>query len=686
MSQLRILSRLYGVQPGFRTADGRVHRADPEALISVLRSLGASVYNRSDVSDAIAYRRQQLADRVIAPCNVLWQADEPHIFIRTKTENQKFTLTIQYEDGNLARKSGQISPKGRCPILLPHQPPNGYHRLQLETGGAVYHSHLIVAPKRCYQPTPTRRWGVFAPLYAYRSQRCRAFGGPDYQSLVELGTWVAEKGGDVVATLPLYAQFLEESAEPSPYSPISKLMWNELYLDLQTLAADLQDSPVPRFLTSNEFLHRSNHLADQSHANYEQWASHRRPLLESLAQSAWQPDAPEYDALQQFVATTPYVADYARFRATGARHGICWKQWPEPAAKGDLSSSDWDAAEWRFHCYVQWQCNRQLAQTQAALQNRGCLLYLDLPVGVHGNGFDAWQFRSIMAPEMSAGAPPDTFFVCGQDWSTPVLDPEKSRESGHAYFSHTLRTVLRYADIVRIDHVMALHRLFWVPRGYSPKQGVYVHYPAEELYAILALESHRNQCVLVGEDLGTVPAHVRSAMTDKGLRRMYIGQYELVAKPGDAPSDVVTNTVASLNTHDMPTFAGFCTGRDLIGNLQRGEISTAEKERQQSEREKQLATLARLLVGESDAAEPALWPMFVSCLTRLAKSDAWLLLVSAEDLWLETDPQNVPGTSAELPNWRRKFAKLLEHWDSLPGLREILERVNAVRNFSDKSS
>src|SRR5207253_8981248 len=212
------------------------------------------------------------------------------------------------------------------------------------------------------------------------------------------------------------------------------------------------------------------------------------------------------------------------------------------------------------HLYVQYRMRQQLRATPG--------LYLDFPLGVSAGGFDAHHYAAQFAKGASVGAPPDAFFTKGQNWGFPPLDPDAIREHRHAYFRACIRNHMEHAGILRIDHHMGLHRLFWIPAGGEPKDGVYVRYPDEELYAILTIESHRHNCVVLGEDLGTVPEYVPRAMRAHGVRRMYVVQYEL--KPeGPAPAGrPPAESIASINTHDMPTFAGFWSAEDVDDRLE----------------------------------------------------------------------------------------------------------------------
>jgi 4-alpha-glucanotransferase len=321
---------------------------------------------------------------------------------------------------------------------------------------------------------------------------------------------------------------------------------------------------------------------------------------------------------------------------------------------------------------------RSLAE-KAGISGPG--LYLDLPLGVHSDSYDVWRERASFAVGVSGGAPPDTFFTKGQEWGFPPLQPEAIRADGYAYLRRCLHHHMQYAGLLRIDHVMGLHRLYWVPQGLGPLHGVYVRYPAEELYAVYCLESVRHQTILVGEDLGTVPDSVRPAMARHDVHRLYVGQFELRNDPNQPIMPPAPGAVASMNTHDLPTFAAFWRCLDLEDGRNLGLYDDGVVRHEAYRRRQQLGLLLEwlrrvgLLQGNSDEAN-----VLRACLCFLAGGPASAVMVSAEDLWQATDPQNVPGTWRERPNWQRRAAVALEHFDEMPELVATLRALNdAVR-------
>jgi 4-alpha-glucanotransferase len=301
---------------------------------------------------------------------------------------------------------------------------------------------------------------------------------------------------------------------------------------------------------------------------------------------------------------------------------------------------------------------------------------------VNRDGYDVWRERNVFALEASGGAPPDAFFTKGQNWGFPPLQPDGLRDQGYRYYIQCLRHHLQHAKMLRIDHVMGLHRLYWIPHGFASTEGVYVHSRAEEFYAIISLESHRHRAQVIGENLGTVPPYVNAAMARHNIFGMQVNQFLVSADPRQALEVISRGIVASLNTHDTPTFAGFWNGADIRDRNELGILSSMEAEFLYRERAGQCERLIQELIslGELDPGSRDLMAILRAWLFRLAGTNASLLLVNLEDLWLETEPQNVPGTWEERPNWRRKARLALEQISATGAVEDTLRRINDIRH------
>ncbi len=407
----------------------------------------------------------------------------------------------------------------------------------------------------------------------------------------------------------------------------------------------------------------------------------KRRALEELCRCCFADASGRLDSLQRFAEEHPVVADYARFRAAVEKQHSLWPSWPSPLREGILKEGDYDESVRRYHLYVQWLAHQQVEEVAQKAGETGVGLQLDLPLGAHPEGYDTWRNQDIFVRDVDMGAPPDTFFTRGQDWACPPLHPEKLRQQGYRYYIDCLRHHLRQAAILRIDHVMGFHRLFWIPKGMDAKQGLYVRYPAEEFYAILTIESQRHKAIIVGEDLGTVPPEVRPAMSRHNLRRMYVLQFDLTPDPKSALATAPTGMVASLNTHDMPTFAAFWQGLDILDRKELGLLNETSARQEMARRQSLKQALVGFLQQEGLTKEPSddLPSVLRAVLAFLSASQAGVVLVNLEDLWLETLPQNTPGTWRERPNWRRKARYSFDTFQRLSQVTSELHEIDRIR-------
>jgi len=666
------LARLYGVELGYEAMGGGRHRADEQALRLTLRALGAPVDEEGSLRDALRLRRAELSALGVQPVTVAWNGALSKLHLRLKhDEVVNAHVVIRLENGAVITQQCTATPLRSRPrngwqpthSLRIGKLIHGYHQLQVETAGATHETHIISAPRHAWAPQDVRAWGVFCPLYALRSDDDCGVG--DYTDLRQAAEWIGSLGGGFVSTLPLLSTFLDAPFDPSPYSPVSRLFWNELFLDIRRVPGYSGDACEGDAL-------RSASLVD-----YRRTAAVRRKSLEQALRDAG--DGVR-EQIRLFAEAHPHALDYARFRAVCDRRRDGWLVWPDRLRDGDIRAGDFAPDDVTYHLFVQWQADEQIAGLAAAHDAGAAALYLDMPLGVHPDGYDAWRFRDLFVPGVSAGAPPDPLFTAGQDWGFRPLNPRALRASGYSYFIQSLRHHLRHARMLRLDHVMSLYRLFWVPYGLGARRGVYVRYPEDELFAVLVLESARHQAVVVGEDLGTVPPAVRRAMDAHHIHRMYVGQFEMAPDNRPVVREPEEPVVASLNTHDMPTFAGFWRGSEIDDQQELGLIDAAGHEEAMQRRAALRAALSREVAG-GGTVDPAVARQRI--LERLSQSPARYLLVNLEDLWLEEQPQNVPGTSTEKPNWRRRTRRSLEEIIRDAGIRRMLRSIGDRRPNSN---
>ncbi|MBI3742659.1 MAG: 4-alpha-glucanotransferase [Chloroflexi bacterium] len=560
--------------------------------------------------------------------------------------------------------------------------PPGYHTLHLEMGSRQGESFIISAPRQVFA-VPSRTWGLFAPLYALRSTRDWGIG--DFTDLDALARWVGNLGHGAVGTLPLTAAFLDEPYEYSPYMPVSRRFWNEIYLDVDQLANSVRPEPIasPERSRKEGRAARSGALPGlrkQPLVDYKAVMAAKRQVLEPLARQFFATGASQRDDYRRFVAGQPHLDGYARFRAAVEQSRKPWPDWPSRQRSGHLTRGDYDEAVAGYHRFVQFAAHRQLGEVAAAARKSGPGLYLDLPVGVHPSGYDIWQEPDAFATGLSTGAPPDALFFGGQNWAFPPLHPDGIRRTRYRYFIDSVRRLLSVAGILRVDHVMGFHRIYVVPPGLGAKEGTYVRYNAAEFYAILSLESHRSRSWIVGENLGTVPAYTDRALATHGIGGQYVVQYRLDARAPDGLAPVPPGWQAGTNTHDMPPWAGFWQGVDITDRQNMGLITREQARIASKQRSQATSSLAKRL-RKVGALRGQATPMAThnAVVERLAAGKAALVMASLEDLWGETLPQNTPGTSRERPNWRRKVRYPIEQFTQMRDVIEPLEALAASR-------
>lgn len=687
---LLALAKLYGVQGSYIDQRGRTVRVGRASLLAILRALGAQVGRTADIGHAVGARRLELAGRAVEPVATAWNGRLAPVRIRLAPAASRRRAEIVLEDeggGAILAGTATLEATARVDVagrrfvehdlVLPpelaaaaRRLPFGYHRLTLRVGPREESALVVSAPRTAVDSAPGS-WGVFLPLYALRTRDCWGVG--DLGDLLELAKWVAGLGGDLVATLPLLPAFLDDGPvfEPGPYSPVSRLFWNELYADLDSVPAPPRATAM---LRSPDFRRGLARLRSAPLLDYAGAMAAKRRVLEMLAREPGE----ELEGGR--------AADYAAFRANAERRGTTWWSWPQAEREGRLPRYGGDRDSYRYHLFVQRLMERQMADTASRAAAAHAGLYFDLPVGVHPDGYDVWRERAAFVLGASAGSPPDMFFSRGQDWGFPPAHPEGDRLNGYRYFRSCIEHLFRHAAVARIDHVMGLHRMFVVPSGMSPADGAYIRYRPQELYAILALESHRHGTVVVGEDLGTVPAAVRSAMRAHGIHRSYVMEFDLSADRRRAISPPPERSLASLDTHDTPTFAAFWRGLDVRLRLHEGWVDDAQARGELRYRDRlRRAVVAYLRARRRLAGRSPPSPVAIvrAVLAELAAGPARMVVANLEDLWLETRPQNVPGTTGDLyPNWRRPARFAFEEFSrkrSVVRALRTIERERAAR-------
>lgn len=577
---------------------------------------------------------------------------------------------------------------------------------------------LIVAPDRCHIPDVlqrgTRLWGFALQLYSLRSDRNWGIG--DFQDLATVVEWAGKQlGAGVIGLNPLHALKNSKPYHISPYSPNSRLFLNDLYIDVEQVAECKTAAEVRKRLADPSFRAQLDAARKSELVDYNAVASAKRAVLD-LCYRAFlrdnfegvEPDLKPktargwffYHYVQQ--EGEPLV-QYALFQALEDERqfvqsrSVIWTDWPEhyrtPAsgALGEFKRRHMKKV--RFFQYLQWVAADQLKRLVGKAHEAGMPIgfYHDLALGSDRYGADGWRFQDVLALKADCGAPPDAFAPEGQNWGFSPADPLRLRASGYQYFIEMLRNNLRYGGAIRIDHVMALFRLFWIPRGLPASKGTYVHYPAEDLLAILALESTRAKTLVIGEDLGTVPDWVRDRLGTAGVLSYRVFYFERTGSgawkpPGSYPAQ----SLAVVTTHDLPTLGGYWEGTDIetrakLGLFPSEQARIAMLAERQVEKSWMLAALkSESLLPSGVSDDPAQTPAMTTELAEaihqyLARTPAWMVLANVEDVIGTRAQANLPGTVDQHPNWCRKLSATVDELVRDPRFERLADQLRSVR-------
>jgi 4-alpha-glucanotransferase len=601
--------RAWGLLPHHVSTGGSRSSASAETVDALLAALGAD-RRRPDLDD----------DRPL----VVVQGECPRAGGDEEGASSA-SSEIELEDGSTRA----------CGERLPADLPLGYHRLH--AGGRS--RLLVVTPPRCHLPA-VRGFGFAVQLYATRS--AASWGIGDLTDLAGLAGWAAGLGAATLLVNPLHAGLPLLPIEPSPYFPTSRLFLDPLYLRPERAGGD---TDVSDLAAAARLLNRDRRIDRDQVALLKMRALEREFI-----------DTADPGEAEVALEARPRLRDFGLFCALAERHGRDWRNWPRPLARRDptaiRAAAEELAGRVRFHAWVQLQLDRQLEEAGAALP-----LIRDLAVGFHPGGADAWLWQDLVVPGVTVGAPPDTFNTLGQDWGIAAFDPWKLRTAGYGPFIETLRANLREGAGLRIDHVMGLQRLWCIPSGGGPADGCYLEYPAGDLLGIVALESVRHRATVIGEDLGTVPAGLRSRLRRRGLLSYVVLLFE--DRP---PARWPRQALAAVTTHDLPTVTGLWDGSDLRARRRSGLPASASATEELVERIRQDGGPPR--DAESSAA-------VVHAHRRLAGSRCTLLAATLEDVAEVQERPNQPGSAGESPNWSLALPLPRERLQELPMARQL---------------
>ncbi len=717
------LAGLAGIEPGYWDIWGNYYETSEETKRTILAALGLPAWDEALAETSLSTVEDEAWSRPLPPVSVVREGEALSVPLSLSTAaGDPIAWQVTEEGGRVHRGTvGRADLDGdgvrqvdghtleRMRLDLNLDLPIGYHELRLD--GAKEAMRLIVCPRRCHLPPGLadggRQWGITTHLYTVRSERDWGIG--DFTDLGDLAEQAASLGASTLGVNPLHSLFPQNPEHASPYSPSSRLFLNPVYLDVEAVPDWGKSDEARALMSSPEFAAELARVRALPFIDYTAVSRLKMQALERLHESFRRH---HLEGKRKSARATAFrrfreeggerLRRYAIFEAL-AEHlgeGGRWPQWPDaykrPESKAVAAFAKRNPERVEFHEYLQWEADRQLGEAARRAADAGIEvgLYRDLAIGADPNGADAWSQQDVIVHRGRVGCPPDPFSLLGQDWGTPPPHPRAMRDQAYEPFIAILRANMRHAGALRIDHVMGLMHLFWIPAGELPKAGAYVEYPFEDLLGILALESRRHQCLVIGEDLGTVPDGFRERMAEANILSYRVLYFE---KDGDrfkGPDEYPALALACVSTHDLPTLVGFWAGADL--DLKKRLAQFPDDDAERGEREGRVHDrwlLLKALEAQGllpDGADPdnvdgiGMTAELAGAVHRyLALSPASLLMVQIDDLTGEAEQINLPGTNTERPNWRRRLSRPLSALGEAPLLRIL---ADALRERRPKAS
>lgn len=676
---LRALAERLGVLPEYRESGTNARRiTSDDTRETLVRAMGFDAETEATAADALSAIERQTAERLIPPVRVLAEAKAASATLRVRTAGPS-DWRVEVLGESIERQVTEGRSRSASFVAsLPRNLTAGYYDVTVAVSGSggerTSHQRLIVAPQRCFTVEEAigdrRAFGICANLYTLRSAGNDGVG--TFTDLGELVRWSAKRGAAFVGVNPLHAT-RNCGHEISPYSPISRVFRNDIYLDIHAVPELEHCDEARRIMESDEYLRAVSAARASDAVRYQRIAQLRRPILRALHRVFLE---------EQGDGASPRARGYRKFIDSGGQSLTAFATF----LADETNDGEAVAEEIDFYRYVQFELDRQLRVVADTARESGMPLglYTDLAVASGGGGFDAWAYPTMFAKGVDLGAPPDAFSDDGQNWGMPPIVPFRLREDGYRYFVELVRSAMSHAGALRIDHAMGLLRQFWIPTGRSGKEGAYVRFPADELFAILAVESRRHGTVVIGEDLGTVPRGFASLLSRWGILSYRVMYFQRNRRGRYLPASRYSKrALVTSSTHDHPPLECFWQGHDL--DLRRGvdqiptdaAYATAVAERV---KEKQWLTdrLRREGVVNHDAALDTPAGRCRAVNAFISKTDAPLVGIMLDDLAGETEPVNVPGVPCErFAAWTRKMSRPVEELMEAESVATALEGVEA---------
>ncbi|MFT2091291.1 4-alpha-glucanotransferase [Paraglaciecola sp. 2405UD69-4] len=713
-----------GIESNYTDAWGKPTTISNTTKEKLLHLMGYQVDNPQALIEQVEEEANQSWLAPLGPVQVVRSHEDLHIAVRLPIElvDDEYQAVITTEQGENVCCSfipidGQLTNVVHIEdiefqeyvVQLEVSLPLGYHSLSLQVDGDELASTLlIIAPDSCYKPQSiqdgNKVWGVSVQLYCLRSEN--NWGVGDFTDLAFLVDKAAKQGAQFIGLNPIHALYPAQPEVCSPYGPSSRRWLNFIYIDV-TKVEGFADSTVQALVNAPEFTQKLALVRDTDSVDYETITDLKLTALETIFEYQntrfLSKNTKMNRAFKQFVteggSSLQTIAVYDALQESLSDKGL--PSWGWPVFPEELSDFDKPAVKSfskknkkriKFFMWLQWQAAMQLEQANqvANANNMSIGLYRDLAVGVSEGSAEIWGNKELYCIDASVGAPPDELGPLGQTWGLPPMDPEKLYQQQYQPIIDLFRSNMHASGALRIDHVMALLRLWWVPKGDDATEGGYVYYPVDDLLGILALESHRNESMVIGEDLGTVPPEIRDKLAENGVYSYRVFFFEQ-AKDGGfySPSHYPTQSMATLTTHDMPTLKGYWDCLDLVLGKELGLYPNPEVlENLYHSRHRNKQAILDTLHGHRSVNEEVGTDVNYVGMSRalnfgmqkhLAGGASELLSLQLED-WLEMDkPVNVPGTSSEYPNWRRKLTKDLQSIYSDEALNALALDLTKIR-------
>ncbi len=703
-----------GIEPGFWDIWGHYHTTPPETTRAILRAMGLPAESPDELEHSLAAQTKREWERLMPPAVVAGESDHAEVQVNVPAERlgERAHFTVRREDGTTAefdvtlRELPQIASAEmdgrtwvRKEVRLPIRLPLGYHEIAAQVGPGCATTRYIVTPDRAWTEPHLGRGGraagIAVSLYGVRSES--NWGCGDFRDLLDLVDWAADElDAGFIGLNPLHAIHNRRPFNTSPYLPNSIFYQNYIYLDIEGMDDFAGCRRAQALRQAPEVAAEIEALRKAEFVEYERVAALKLRFLKLLFVGFLRQRRADPGRAREFEAFVAHEGEllerfalYCALDEDQHRRNPdiwVWSQWPK-AYQDPLSpeTQEFRRRHWRsvmFYQYIQWQIDLQLrrAQRRARDRHRSIGLYHDLALATDRFGSDLWAHRPFYVEGCRVGAPPDDFSPQGQDWAFPPPNSQRHREDGYRLFAESIRRNCRRGGALRIDHVMRLFRLYWIPEGCDAAHGAYVRERWEDYVRVLALESVRNRVVVVGEDLGTVEPEIRESLARFGVLSYRLFYFEKnkdgrFKRPGEYPRQ----SLVSSTTHDLPTLAGFWRGVDLDARRAAGVLDENGWRRQSETRlrEKQKMLDALFESGLMPARLPrdaAAYPELTGELHNavvgfLAGTPSQLLAINQEDLTKEVNQQNLPGTTWQYPNWGRKMRYTLEQLRSDPEAR-----------------